>query len=101
MVGVELGSGIALQLPFGIAAQCYGVPTRELLGVFTSAMFIFSIFVIIIALDVLRRNICARGVIGVSTQIVNCIGFFDGIWRSFWLHNGRLSDQGCFVEENL
>ena len=53
--GVELGSGIALQLSFGIAAQSYGLPDRKLLFVFVLAMFIFSRFVIAIALDVRQQ----------------------------------------------
>ena len=73
LVGVELGSGIPLQLSFGIAAQSYGLPTRELVCSFTLAMLMFSIFVIAIALDVLSSNICASSVIGVSSQSVNCI----------------------------
>ena len=44
---------------------------------------------------------CASSVIGVSSQSENCIGSFDRIWRSFWLHDGRLSDSGRFAEENL
>ena len=73
LVGVELGSGIPLQLSFGIAAQSYGLPTRELVCVFTLAMLMFSIYVIAIALDVLSSNICASSVIGVSSQSVNCV----------------------------
>ena len=77
LVGVELGSGIPLQLSFGIAAQSYGLPTRKLFCVITLAMFMFSIFVTAIALDVLSSNICASSVIGVSSQSVNCVWLLD------------------------